>query len=261
MSRSIEQLVDQQVLRWLAERQIADRLSGSPPRPSEPPVAEAQRPVICVSREFGALGGQIGRIAAGRLGFGFYAQELVDEIAKQAHVRRKVVESLDERRRSGVARWVDELVQIGRFTPTDYMHNLSAVVLTLGRHGKSVIVGRGAFLMLDPEFTLRVRCHAPLDWRVERAATTYGLSAFDARAMVVRIDRERTAFYRDNFKVEVSDPHHFDLFLNPCTTGVHACAELVVSAFEARFGSDAPARRPSGRERSAEVNAPPHATA
>jgi cytidylate kinase len=261
MSRSIEQLVDQQVLRWLAERQIADRPYRMAPRPSQPPVAEHQRPVICVSREFGALGGEIGRITAARLEFAFYAQELVDEIAKQAHVRRKVVESLDERRRTGIARWIDELVRIGRFTPTDYMHNLSAVVLTLGRHGKSVIVGRGAFLLLDPALTLRVRCHAPLEWRVERAAKTHGLSEFDARAMVVRIDRERTTFYRENFKVEVSDPQHFDMFLNPSTTGVEECAELLLSAFQARFGPDAAARRPSGRERSAEVSAASQATA
>ncbi len=253
MSRTIEQLVDQQVLRWLAERQIADRPSIPERRRSEPPMIERQRPIICVSREFGALGGQIGRIAAGRLGFGFYAQELVDEIAKQAHVRRKVVESLDERRRTGIARWIDELVRVGRFTPTDYMHNLSEVVLTLGRHGHSVIVGRGAFLILDPAFTLRVRCRAPLEWRVDHTAKHHGLSLTDARAMVLRIDSERSAFYRENFKIEVSDPHHFDMFLNPSTTGVHACAELLVSAFQARFGPEDASPRPSGRERSVEA--------
>src|SRR5207302_3204692 len=201
MSRSIEQLVDQQVLRWLAESKIAE---STPFRSvlGERDAGEGQRPIICISRECGSLGGRIGRLVAERLGFSFYAQELVDEIAKQAHVRRKVVESLDERRRTGVSRWIDELVHIGRFTPSDYMRNLSEVVLTLGRHGKSVIVGRGAFFILDSRFTLRVRCHAPLAHRVARYAANHGLPDGDARATVLRIDGEREDFYRENFKVD-----------------------------------------------------------
>jgi cytidylate kinase len=170
------------------------------------------------------------------MGYGFYAQELVDEISKQAHVRRKVVESLDERRRTGVSRWIDELVSIGRFTPSDYMRNLSEVVLTLGRHGKSVLVGRGAFLILDPRFQLRVRCEAPLDFRVAHMATSRGISEPEARAMVLRIDSERVDFYRENFKVDVRDPMHFDLVLDVGAKSEAECVDAIIGAFETRFG-------------------------
>jgi len=241
MSRSIEQLVDQQVLRWLAESKIAE---NTPFRSvlGERDAGEGQRPIICISRECGSLGGRIGRLVAERLGFSFYAQELVDEIAKQAHVRRKVVESLDERRRKGVSRWIDELVHVGRFTPSDYMRNLSEVVLTLGRHGKSVIVGRGAFLILHPQRTLRVRCHAPLEKRIVLTAKIRGLTEADARAMVFRIDSERLDFYRENFSVDVRDPEHFDLFLNTDTTPEGDCVDAIVEAFRARFEAESKAR-------------------
>jgi len=235
MSRSIEQLVDQQILKWMAERRIADRASWRPPH-DEHAGHEEHRPIICISRECGALGAHIGRQVAERLGFAFYAQELVDEIAKQAHVRRKVVESLDERRRKGVARWIDELVRVGRFTPGDYMHGLSEVVLTLGRHGKSVIVGRGAFFILDNRFTLRVRCKAPLDWRVAQIAKRRNMSEADARAMVLRIDDERVDFYRENFNVDVRQPEHFNLMLDTGTVPEKDCVETIVEAFDARFG-------------------------
>jgi cytidylate kinase len=236
MSRSVEQLVDQQVLRWIAERQIAERAFRRPAT-TEESAGERQRPVICISRECGSLGGHIGRLVAERLLFSFYAQEIVDEIAKQAHVRRKVVESLDERKRSGVSRWIDELVRLGRFTPTDYMRNLSEVVLTLGRHGRSVIVGRGAFLILDPSVTLRVRCHAPLEKRIAQTAKTHGLTQAEGRAMVFRIDSERLDFYREKFSVDVRDPEHFDLFLNTGTTSETECVDAIVGAFETRFGA------------------------
>jgi cytidylate kinase len=236
MSRSIELLVDEQVRRWIAEREIADRASSYPPESTGTP-ERRQRPVICISRECGALGGRIGRLVAERLGFGFYAQELVDQIAKQAHVRRKVVESLDERRRRGVARWIDELVQIGRFTPSDYMNNLSELVLTLGRHGKSVIVGRGAFLLLDRHETLRVRFHAPLDWRIDQMAKNWNMPRADARATVIRIDAERVDFYRETFDIDVRDKEHFDLLVDTSTTTEEASTDVVVRAFQARFGA------------------------
>jgi cytidylate kinase len=232
MSRGIEQLVERQVLRWLEE----ERVSLHPP---EPPAEAAPRPVICVSREFGALGGEVGRQVAERLGFGFYGQELVDEIAKQAHVRRKVVESLDERIQSGIRQWVDELMVLRQFRSSDYLRNLSHVVLTLGRHGRSVVIGRGAHLILDRASTLCLRCYAPLKWRIGQVAERYELRATDAEQLIRRVDAEREAFYRAHFNVDVSDPEHFDLLLNVSTMSLEACTQLVVDAYEARFSSDA----------------------
>src|SRR5260370_1388901 len=80
MSRSIEQLVDQQVLKWMAERQIADRASWRP-GPIENGVEERHRPIICISRQGGALGAHRGRIGAdvrgsGLRGRGFLQREL-----------------------------------------------------------------------------------------------------------------------------------------------------------------------------------------
>jgi cytidylate kinase len=230
MSRGIDQLVERQVLRWLEEQRVSLR-------PPEPMRVEASRPVICVSREFGSLGGELGRIVAERLEFSFYGQELVDEIARQAHVRRKVVESLDERVQSGIRQWVDQLMVVRRFAQSDYLRNLSQVVLTLGRHGRSVVIGRGAHLILDPASTLRVRCYAPADWRIGQVAVRHNLGRSDAQALMERVDAERAAFYRATFNADVSDPEHFDLLMNVSTTSLETCAEIVAQAFVARFAN------------------------
>ena len=249
MSRGIEQLVERQVLRWLEEQ----RVSLLPP---EPRVEAPLRPVICVSRQFGALGGEVGREVAEKLGFAFYGQELVDEIAKQAHVRRKVVESLDERAQHGIRRWVDELMVVRQFRPSDYLTNLSNVVMTLGRHGRSVVIGRGAHLILDPGSTLRLRCYAPLAWRIECVAERYRLNATLAEEMIQRVDGEREAFYRAHFNVDVSEPEHFDLMLNVSTMSLEACAQVVVDAFEARFSDDVSAPPRSQVQASARFSEP-----
>ncbi|MGH8311193.1 MAG: AAA family ATPase, partial [Steroidobacteraceae bacterium] len=182
--------------------------------------------MICISRQFGALGGELGRQVAERLGFGFYGQELVDEIAKQAHVRRKVVESLDERVQTGIRQWVDELMVLREFAPSDYLRNLSQVVVTLGRHGRSVVIGRGAFLILDRASTLTVRCYAPIEWRIAQVAERHNLTRANAHALLLRVDGERAAFYRAHFNADISDPEHFDLLLNVSKTPLETCAEI-----------------------------------
>jgi cytidylate kinase len=228
MIGSIDHFVDRQILLWQEERRIRERkgIEGN-----------VERPTICVSRQYGAFGAAMGRQVAERLGFGFYSDELINDIADKAHVRQQVVQSLDERVQDGIAEWVAGLIKRGAFAPSDYLRNLSNVVLTLARHGKGVIIGRGAHFILDTKITLRVRVIAPLDVRVARIAERDGLTEADARAKVLRIDGERVAFNRHHYNADITDPHNYDMVLNSGTLGVEGAADQTVSAFQRRFGT------------------------
>jgi hypothetical protein len=228
MSRSIDQLVNERFQRWMAEQSAAGR------KPKAEKVE--QQPMIVFSREYGGRGAEIGQATADRLRFEFHAQELVHEIARRARVRQKLVESLDERAQDRIEQWVSEMMEGGVFAPSDYLRNLSKVIVALGRHGRGVIIGRGAHFILDPRRTLRVRAYAPLEVRVARIAEREELSLVEARAKTLRVDSERIAFYRQHFNVDVSDPLHYDLLLNTSTLSVEVCVELVIRAFKDRFG-------------------------
>lgn len=108
-------------------------------------------------------------------------------------------------------------------------------MLTIARHGRAVIVGRGAQFILRPERTLRVRAFAPPEVRIARIAERDRISRDEARAVVLRHDAERNAFCRQHFNADPSDPHHYDLLLNTGTLSVETCADGVVGAFRARF--------------------------
>jgi cytidylate kinase len=232
MARTIEQLVEQQVLRWLdAQRQFAAK--------SEPPLSQRQLPTICISREFGAGAGRIGRQIAEHLGFHYYSRELVDEIAKRAQVRRKAVESLDERVQGRFARLVSLVVPLRELSAEDYVQSLSTVVLALGRLGQSILVGRGAHLILDPRLTLRVRFEAPFDQRVERVGRYFKEGDAQARSRVSAVDEARVGFFRKHFHADVRDRSQFDLILDTGETAANDCAGIVVGAFESRFGARA----------------------
>jgi hypothetical protein len=228
MIGNIDHFVNRQILLWQEERRIAERKGLE--------AKSAQQPTICISRQYGARGAEMGRLVAERLGFRFYSQELIHDVAEQAHVRTQLVESLDERVRDGISEWMSGLIKRGVFEPSDYLRNLSKVVLTLARHGKGVIVGRGAHFLLDAQTTLRVRVIAPLEVRVTRIAGRDGLSDDAARIKILRIDGERVAFNKQHYGADIGDPTHYDLVVNAGTLGVEAATSSVSWAFQSRFG-------------------------
>lgn len=229
MARSVEQLVNQQILRWLKEQQREDRVPESR-------VQEAQRPMITISRQFGALGGEIGRRVAEQLDMGFYAQELVHEVARRADVRKQVVEALDERTQSRLEAWIDDMMRMRSFTQSDYVRSLSETILALARHRSGVIIGRGGHLILDPHRTLRVRAYAVVEHRVQCIAQRDGMTLDEARHKVARVDEERRVFYARYFQNDFAQPHHFDMLLNTATMSLDECASAIVHMFRTRFG-------------------------
>jgi cytidylate kinase len=233
MGRGIEQIVNDRVLTWEAEL----RSSTAPPPPSSVRhPAPIQRPLISISRQCGSRGGELGRLVAERLSFSFYSQELVHEIATAAHVQSGAVETFDEHPRGGLETMVREILDGEAFAATDYLKYLRAVLRALGRRGKGVVVGRGSHIVLDSDLTLKVRTYAPFADRVRYTAERNSSTQSQAEATVRRVDRERAAFYRQHFNVDWEDPALYDLSINTARVPLPQCAEIIVSAFMARFG-------------------------
>ena len=229
MSFNIEHLISRQVRKW----QEDSRATKEAPREE---TKAPHKPMICISREYGARGAVLGKMIADKLGFQFYSRDIVKEIAGHAHIRKEIIDSLDERARMGVTDWIDQQFGNESFTNSEYLRYLCQVVLTLARHGKGVIVGRGAQFILSPDWTLRIRTCASVDVRTARIAERDGISRGEARERVLQMDSQRSTFHRQHFKQDTADPRHYDLVLNTGTIPEEACARLAVEAFRVRFG-------------------------
>jgi cytidylate kinase len=233
MGRSIEQLANQQILKWLSEKKTHDSVPPSTtPRTG---LRVVQRPMITISRQYGAYGGEMGKIVARELNIDFHAQELVHQIAAHAGVREQVVQALDERSQGSLRLWVDDLITLRKFETSDYVKALTETVGAIARHSRGVIVGRGAHLILDPSRTLRVRVHAPADVRAKYVSEREGMSLEEARLKVERVDEERLVFFRQHFNTDIRDPSAFDLVINTGTFSLEAGAQVVAEAYRQRF--------------------------
>jgi len=234
---SIRSIIDQQFHRWSTQNQ--ERLAAVEGAP-------AHWPIVTVSREFGSLGARVGELAAERLGFTFWDQELVTTIAEETGVQEALLSSLDESSRSKVEAFVADLFFGTAGAATDYVRHLARVIRTLDRKGGAVVVGRGGQFIVEPEHALRVRVACPRPLRVAGYAEREGLAKRDAERAVDAVEKDRETFIRQHYAASISDPANYDIVVNSATLPANQAARLVVEAYRAKFGRLPPrAEQPS----------------
>jgi cytidylate kinase len=123
--------------------------------------------------------------------------------------------------------WMAALVNERHLWPDEYARHLFKVVGAIGRHGRAVLVGRGANFILPADRRFRIRVVAPLEFRVQSVAHTHKVELKEARRRVIRTDADRKAFIRKYFHADIADPLHYDMVLN---TGVMDIDHAVAAA-------------------------------
>jgi cytidylate kinase len=222
--RSVDRIVEEQVERWRVERM---RAAGRPATQKPPPV-------VAVSRQYGARGAAIGHQVAEKLGCSYWNRELVDEIARTAHVSDRLVRAVDERHEAGIVETVRGMLRNGQLSASDYHRELAKVVASIAAHGTAVLIGRGVTFLLPREQVLSVRVVCPLEDRVRGLVERRGVTEAEARAEIAEVDAERKAFVRDHYNRDADDPSAYDLHVNTGTMSVEQCAAVVVAAYRTR---------------------------
>jgi len=193
-------------------------------------------PYVLISRQRGAGGNTVAQSVGKRLGWQVFNNEIVDEIAEKAHVRRQIIESLDERDRTTIQDRIGQFLNHQETGTSAYLVYLKQVLLTLGHQGDVIIVGRGARYILPCQFGLSVRMVAPIEARIQRLADKAHLSLDAARVEVEETDRDRVRLIRRLFGQNVADPLSHDLTINTAAMNVEAAAEVIITALQRKLG-------------------------
>jgi cytidylate kinase len=234
---NVEDFVKRQIAVFQESERLEKRLENRERRPGRGKDGDLfYGPYLLISREKGAGGNAVAQLVGRRLGWQVFDNEIVDEIAQKAHVRRQLIESLDERERAIIQDTIAHLLNSRAIGTSDYLLYLKQVVLTLGHHGDVIIVGRGARFILPGQFGLSVRMVAPIETRIRRTADKARLSLEAARVEVERMDRERVQLVHRHFGHDVTDPLSHDLIINTAALNVEAAAEIVLTALQRKLG-------------------------
>jgi cytidylate kinase len=234
---NVENFVKRQIAVFQESERLEKRVENRERRPGRGSEGDLlYGPYLLISREKGAGGNAVAQLAGRRLGWQVFDNEIVDEIAQKAHVRRQLIESLDERERAIIQDTIAQLLNPQAIGTSDYLLYLKQVVLTLGHQGDVIIVGRGARFILPSQFGLSVRMVAPIATRIRRIADKARLSLEAARVEVERMDRERVKLVHRHFGHDVTDPLSHDLIINTAAMNVEAAAEIVLTALQRKLG-------------------------
>jgi cytidylate kinase len=198
--------------------------------PGKDQTDEAQIPVITISKEPGAGGNLLAQNIADRLDLDLFNRDIIKEIAESAKISASVIETLEKKRLSGVEDFISSLVNKQYLYPGLYLEHLMKVVCTIAEHGRAVIVGRGANFIIPPEKCFSVRMVAPLDVRIQNIARRFGVLADEAKRRVIRRESRRSAFIRQSFNSDISDPIHYDLTINTGKMSMVSAVEAVIGA-------------------------------
>ncbi len=214
-------------------------------------IAERERPhppypFVTISQLKGSGGIEIAQLVAKRLGWCYLDRAIIDYVAQESRIEKRLLELLDERSLGEINAWLQSLFY-GRFVDEyDYIKRVNQVLHAFISHDPAVIVGRGSYILLSryKERGLRVCIIAPEEKRVARVKEEEGVSWEEARHLVRQADEDQRDFMRALFGRPPHDPYLFDLTLNIDHLTVDQGVEIIISALRAKglLSLEAPCR-------------------
>jgi len=220
-SRSLDQLIGEQLAKWNAEKVRQTKETVKP------------GPCITVSRESGSGGSEVARRLAKDLEMDLIGAQIIQQVAERADISEKVIASLDEKEVRLRDSWLSSLFSTRHLWPDEYLRYLTKVIGTIGKQGNTVIVGRGSQFILPPKETFRLRLIAPLEFRIRHVMKDSNSDFETAERYIYKTDSERDVFHRRHFHIDWTSPHHYDLIVNTGVIGIGGAAETVKTAFAA----------------------------
>ncbi|WP_455234675.1 cytidylate kinase-like family protein [Thiogranum longum] len=188
--------------------------------------------VVTVSRNYGSGGAAVAQLLADRLGVRCCDRDILQEVARRAHVDISLVKTLDEHVKQIKGDWWQSLMSGKTLSQEQYFHHLVKVLLSISRTG-GVIVGRGAHLVLGSCLAFRVRVVGTLPYCSRRIAERENLDSEAARQHTLEVDGERSAYIRKLFGSDIDDATAYDLVVNSDRFTVEEMVDIILFGMRA----------------------------
>ncbi len=188
--------------------------------------------IVAISRGMGSGARIIATKLAQELGWSLWSRELLDAMAIDARVSRRVVEAFDERHKSEFELLMHGVLGDHEMAGFMYRKHLANAVTAIANFGNAIILGRGANFLLPN--ALSVRIDASADLRIRNMITFEDMDKKGAEAKIKGSDKERNQFLCGVFgKERVEHVHHdIDIWMDKFTND--DAVEIIKTAIKAR---------------------------
>ncbi|OGP63375.1 MAG: hypothetical protein A2V65_01240 [Deltaproteobacteria bacterium RBG_13_49_15] len=183
--------------------------------------------VVTISSLPGSGGQMVAKAIAERMGYDLFDREIINRISKSADISSTVIDTLEKERLTGIEDFIASILNKRYIWPGVYLDHLTRVIGVIGKHGRAVIVGRGANFILPPKERVAIRIVAPLEMRVERISDAFKVPYSAARKRVLNRESKRKAFVTKAYNADITDPLHYEMVLNMANLTVEDALEAV----------------------------------
>lgn len=200
------------------------------------PEKSGLKPLITISREMGSGGKIIAQMVAQRLGrpWKVYHKDLIEKIAKETRLEKKLIEEIDEKKRSTIEEIIYDLFGKKYATLNTYYQGLIRVMTEIGQRGYGIIIGRGANFLFPKALNVRIICL--MEQRIKWEMEFEKISRQEAIKRINESDKKREEFVQTLFHHNLKKAHHYDLIIrtSPDLDLKTAC-EIIVLTTKKRF--------------------------
>ena len=210
--------------------------------------------VITIGRQYGSGGRQVGKQLAEKWNVPYYDKEILNLAAKESGICEELFETHDEKPTNSLLFSLVMGMQF-RETPGEFYMDMPInhkiflaqfdTIRRLASQGPCVIVGRCAdYILRDNPHAVNVFIHAPLDSRVKRAVSVYGLPEEKAEEILLKTDKQRASYYNYYAAGKWGQLENYHLCVDTGAVGIDGAAGVIGAFVEAREAL----QKPKGKE-------------
>ena len=194
--------------------------------------------IITIGREYGSGGRFIGKLLAERLNIAFYDNELLAKASEESGMSEEIFKTYDEQKDSVFAVGMGMYTYDIAFGQKVFLAQFDAI-RKIAEEQSCVIVGRCAdYVLKGHPNVINVFICAPMEDKINRAVTYYGLNPTKAEGIINKTNKKRKAYYNFYTENEWGKANNYDLCINS-KIGIEKCVDAIERFVKASINIDA----------------------
>ena len=176
--------------------------------------------IITISRQVAALGDEIADALAKKMGSKFVDRKYIEKRIVELGFPEEKMKKYDERKPGFFASLVKDR--------DEYLDYLQTAILETAKDGNCVLIGRGAFVVLENVPNLiAVRFVAKDEIREDRLMKEFDWNKKQAQGRISESDENRKGFHKNFFNIDPDDPSNYHLTLNTGLLDVEESSDAI----------------------------------
>lgn len=176
--------------------------------------------IISISRQVAALGDEIATALAKKIGYSFIDRKQIEKRIVELGFPQEKLSKYDERKPGFFASLVKDR--------DEYLNYLQYAELEAASKGNCILIGRGAFAILENVPNLVALRFVSNDGvRLERLKKEFSWNDKQAQQRIDESANNREGFHKSFFNISNSDPQHFLATLNTSILSIDEAVSLI----------------------------------